>query len=74
MQKNVLLKQIYIRKGVEPLQMCMNHLLLLDQIFNVKLLKEETIRRRAGDGDDYSVQSMLRAVATRHTPQRLGVN
>ena len=28
---------------------------LRDQIFDVKLEKEEILRRRAGDGDDYSV-------------------
>ena len=28
-------------------------------------------RRRAGDEEDYLVQSVLRAVATRHIPQRL---
>ena len=44
---------------------------LRERIFNVKSTKEETIRRWAGDGDDYSVQSMLWAVATLQIPQRL---
>ena len=34
--------------------------------------QEETKRRRADNGGDYSILSMLRAVATRHILQMLG--
>jgi hypothetical protein len=37
----------------------------------IELLYMKKIRRRAEDGNHYSAKSVLRAVATRHTPQRL---
>ena len=43
----------------------------IERIIEIKTTSEEWSRSRADNGEDYSMPSVMGAVATRHTPQRL---